>query len=147
MKRISLATADTLRRMLFQRKRVTLFHVLAFLAVAFAYLAYHVEAVPFGSCRRGCGTLGLLRSLVAWWPVAASWWWVKDPMESSASFRWWQVLFTLINVVAVYGYALTDTSTMLLTYAAFWSLLHLESTSSEQRGKSPNKSLERTRER
>ena len=153
MKRVSLVSADTLKRLLFQQGRVTLLHALAFVAVAFSYLATHMSIVPFASCTWTCGLPGVLSSVVAWWPIAASWVAVRHPGETSTSFRWWQALFMLINIAAAVGYANSDSKTLVLTHAILWSILHfallmaIVPLAIERARKSPNTSLERTRGR
>jgi hypothetical protein len=49
---------------------------------------------------------------------------VKHPRETFKSFLWWQVLFVLVNVAAVVGYAMTDATSITVLYAASWSILH-----------------------
>jgi len=124
MRRVSLLSADSLKRALFQQGRVTFLHAVAFLAVALSFLANHVGPFRLVSCTKTCGLPAILSSLIAWWPVAVSWLVVKHPGETFRSFLWWQVLFTLVNVAAVVGYSMTDATSMTYTYAALWSILH-----------------------
>jgi len=158
MRSVSRATTDLFNRILFQKGRVTLLHLMAFFAVAFSYLANHSGHFSIASCRRLCGAPVIVGSLIAWWPVAVSWWIVKHPMETPAAFRWWQGLFALINYVAAFGYAVTDAATLPVTRTALWSLLHfallmaivplaVESRTGvihDLGSKPPDKSLERT---
>ena len=160
MKRGSLITADTAKRVVFQEGRATVLHAVALVVVAFSYLAIHFEVSSLPSCRKGCGLLGVFSSLVAWWPVAVSWWVVKHPGETTVSFRWWQALFCVINVAAAIGHSGSDPSGFAFRHAFIWSILHfalliaiaplaIESQilkSGVDGGASPNKSLERTRE-
>jgi hypothetical protein len=124
MKRVSLLSADSLQRALFQQGRVTVFHAVAFITVALSFLASHVGPFRLVSCTRTCGLSAIFGSLVAWWPIAVSWLLVKHPRETFTSFLLWQVLFLLINVAAVVGYAMTDATSMTFVYAGLWSVLH-----------------------
>jgi hypothetical protein len=104
---------------------------------------------------------GVMSSIASWWPVAVSWLLVKDPGETTASFRWWQILFALINIAAVVGYLGSVPSTLGWAHEYYWALLHggllvviaplaIESQSPPDGhavGASPDTSPERTRER
>jgi hypothetical protein len=124
MRYASLLSADALKRALFQQGRVTLLHAVAFVSVALSYLANHTGSLAAVSCTKTCGISGIFSSLLAWWPVLVSWLVVKHPGETFNSFLWWQVLFVLINVTAVVGYALTDATRITGAYAALSSILH-----------------------
>jgi hypothetical protein len=124
MKRVTLASADTFKRILFQEGRVTSLHAVALVVVGLSYLANHMSAASITPCSKGCGVRAILVSIVAWWPIVASWWIVKHPGETSRSFRWWQVLFVLINGAAIGGYVKADVSTLVIAHPVLWSILH-----------------------
>ena len=124
MKYVSLLSADSLKRALFQQGRVTVLHAVALVAVALSFLANHAGPFQPTTCRRTCGLSAIFSSIVAWWPIAVSWLVVKHPAETFGAFLWWQVLFTLINTAAVVGYAMTNAVSMTTVYAALWSILH-----------------------
>jgi hypothetical protein len=125
MKHASLLSPEALKRALFQQGRVTLLHAVAFVSVVLSFLSNHVDPLPVTPCTRGCGLSVMLSSVVAWWPIAVSWFVVKHPGETFRSFLCWQALFVLINVAAVVGYAVTDYTSMTLGSAALWSVMHL----------------------
>jgi hypothetical protein len=124
MRYVSLLSPDALKRALFQQGRVSLLHAVAFASVALSFLANHVGPFRLVSCTKTCGLPAIISSLIAWWPIAVSWLAVKRPRETFKSFLWWQVLFVLVNVAAVVGYAMTDATSITVLYAASWSILH-----------------------
>ena|SRR5690349_13374557 len=124
MKRVSHTASETMKLFLHQKGRVTSLHLIAVPAVAFSYIAGQSGAGFPPVCIRSCGMAGIVSSIAAWWPVAISWLIVKDPGESPVSFRWWQVLFALVNIAAVVGYLGSVAQTLGWTHQYWSALVH-----------------------
>src|SRR5690242_9391686 len=112
MTRVSRALTDAAKRILHEKARVTTLHLVALPAVAFSYLATRSGVGFPATCIKSCGMAGVVGSIASWWPVAVSWLLVRNPRETTTSFRWWQVLFALVNITAVVGYLGSVASTL-----------------------------------
>ncbi len=125
MNRAPAAVSEAVKRFFHQRGRVTALHLVALVAVGAGYVmgGGGFDSRPF--CVKSCGAEGLFGSVIAWWPIAVSWLVVRHPGETSTSFRWWQVLFALINISTVVWYLGSMGSTLDLKYESLWPIAHL----------------------
>jgi hypothetical protein len=82
-----------------QRQWVTVFHGVAIFAAGLCYWLGHLLPV---STFRGGSIYAVVHSAYGWIPVAMSWVFARNPNETDTSFRFWQVLFVAINLIACF---------------------------------------------
>jgi hypothetical protein len=100
--------SQAVERILFQHRFVTGAHVVAIGLVALAYwvadVAPTMNFVPGRGAMPRVGGAVLPLTVLAWLPPVISWISIRNPNESTWSFRLWIILFVAINAAAVGGY-------------------------------------------
>jgi hypothetical protein len=100
--------SQAIDRILFQHRFVAVAHVTAIALVALSYWAADVAPtmnfVPGRGPMPRIGGAVVPLTVLAWLPPVISWVSIRNPNESTWSFRLWIILFVAINAAAMVGY-------------------------------------------